>query len=347
MDEKLAEYSIGATKAFSRIVTSLNKCRRDSGKSNGQYFILTVRKMSFRKFSRKSAAYNVTVKVSGATVSGVFVVVSTGSVVMGIEEATSSTPVDLTEFTGLLRTALGDLTAGGTKKSVVTHNKSSAASTTTAPPTTASVPSTLGGTAHPTLAAGAKGKLDVIYTGKPVVSFTRSQVPVEIWNGTSTVISEPDISGSASSQGNIVGSGDSQEVEPRNLFPGQVAFGMVYFEEAVPLTATLNLTATGKSGQDTYFLDAKIGSTNVVNGSFSKQLVGTFTNPSQTTMTGPIQTDAYCFTGGTFVGVRSGFASGSATVPPGGTGSFSIGLTTTLPCSSYLVGASGYGKLHF
>lgn len=107
MDEKLAEYSIGATKAFSRIVTSLNKCRRDSGKSNGQYFILAVRKMSFRKFSRKSAAYNVTVKVSGATVSGVFVVVSTGSVVMGIEEATSSTPVDLTEFTGLLRTALG------------------------------------------------------------------------------------------------------------------------------------------------------------------------------------------------------------------------------------------------
>lgn len=69
-------------------------------------------------------------------------------------------------------------------------------------------------------------------------------------------------------------------------------------------------------------------------------------------MTGPVQVDVYCFTGGTFTSTDNGYISGTAKeLPAGGNGSFSVQLLSTITtgpkCTSYLVGSSGYGKLSF
>jgi len=56
-------------------------------------------------------------------------------------------------------------------------------------------------------------------------------VPVEVWNGTSQTVSGVDISGPAMSGSTVVGSGDSQDVEPGVLAPSEVAFGMVFYSQ--------------------------------------------------------------------------------------------------------------------
>ena len=43
----------------------------------------------------------------------------------------------------------------------------------------------------------------------------------------------------------MIGSGDSQDIEPQNVSPGGVAFGMVYFATDVPVGSNLSaLTPT-------------------------------------------------------------------------------------------------------
>ncbi len=237
--------------------------------------------------------------------------------------------------------------AGATSKH---HHKVKAnpKTTTTTASMTPTVPSTFAGNAHPTLKAGKKGTVALVFIGKPVEIGTAAKVPVEVWNGTSGSIQGIDVAGSASAGGKTVGSGDSQDLQPQNLAPNHVAFGQVFFSEALPTGVTFHLSPTYKKGAGTYRADAKVTTANLSKGTYSNEVVGTLVNPTKTTMKGPIETDAYCFTGGMLVDVESGFVSGSTVVlPPGGTGSFSIDVTNTEPCSTYLVGASGYGKLQF
>jgi len=205
----------------------------------------------------------------------------------------------------------------------------------------------MGGTAKPSLAAGAAGKLDVIYVGTPISTGTTT-VAVVVWNGMSHPVNNVDVSGSASVGGAVVGSGDSQDVEPENLAPGDAAFGKVYFQTAVPSAATFDLTATASSGTSTYFLDAHVSQATLVppatgTSTRTAAVVGTITNPTQITMSGPISVNVYCFTGGALSKVDDGFMSGTRKLTPNANGSYSV--TVPSSCTTYLVGASGFGKL--
>lgn len=245
-----------------------------------------------------------------------------------------------------------------TKKKKPHHTKTvkpKGVTTTTSPPTTTTttapvgefVSPTLTGNAAPALTPAAPGSLTVIFVGKPISrGGSAADVPVEIWNGTRTWMYKPDVAGSANSGGKVVGSGDSLEnIEPVEIAPGAVAFGDVFFSEAIPATSTFQFLATAKPGKSTYFAQMKVTTTNIVAGSFSNDLVGTVSNPTATTVTGPIGVVAACFTGPTFVGTSSSFVSGTPVLAPGGTGSFSINLSRTFPCTTYEVGADGFGRL--
>jgi hypothetical protein len=228
------------------------------------------------------------------------------------------------------------------------------ASSTTTPTTTAvpapSVPPSFGGTAHPTFSAGAPGSLDVIYVA---TAFSQGSgdgtiVPVEVWNGTSQTVSGLDISGSAMTGSTVVGSGDSQDVEPGVLAPGQVAFGMVFYTQNLPSGATFNLTATASTGSSDD-INAQVTQANysATGGIEGPGVVGTVTNPGSVSISSPIPTDLFCFSSsGTLLNVSEDFVAGNASLAPGATGSYSVGIPldendNPLPCPTFLVGSSG------
>jgi len=248
---------------------------------------------------------------------------------------------------------LADVMAG--KKVTVEHkhNAPSATKPTKAAPTTpttsaatpaaaVTIAATMGGTAKPSLSPGIAGKLDVIFTGTPEATSTTT-VPFILWNGTSRTLSTVDVAGSASINGSIVGSGNSQDVEPTDVAPGQAVFGMVYFGHAVPPGAAVSLSATSKSGTSGYEASVQVTQANYVAGNTtgtSATVAGAVTNTGSATVDSPISVSIYCFTGSALMAVAGDFVSGTANLAPGASGSFSTSVPAS--CTTFLVGASGH-----
>ena len=110
------------------------------------------------------------------------------------------------------------------------------------------VPSTFAGTAHPVFSPGALGKLDVVFTGAPYspggISSDGTIVPFAMWNGTTKTLNDLSASGTAMVNGTVTGSGNSQDIEPPNLAPGQVAFGIIFFQTPPASGATFSISPT-------------------------------------------------------------------------------------------------------
>jgi len=224
----------------------------------------------------------------------------------------------------------------------------------TSPPPTApppSVPPTFAGTAHPTFTSGTPGSLEVIDVGSPNVigSGDGTEVPVEVWNGTLQSVSGVDISGPAMSGSTVVGSGDSQDVEPGVLDPGEVAFGMVFYTQDLPSGVTFTLTATGSTDTASYQNARVVQANYSASGGLAggPDVVGTVTNPGIVSITYPVPTDLYCFSStGVLLSVGESFVDGNAGLAPGASGSYAVDVPTDssgspLPCPTFLVGSSG------
>jgi hypothetical protein len=214
-------------------------------------------------------------------------------------------------------------------------------------PATASISPFMGGNAHPvfTIAPTLPHKVDLIFIGSPIVFDSSTTVPVVVWNGTTGTINDLDVSGVAKDgSGKVIGSGDSQDIEPQNLLPGEVAFGMVYFETAVPTGSDLSeLGVTYDSGTSGFGIDVQVTQANYIPGQYGDNTItGSVTNTNKTTATAPIETDAYCFSmTGTLLSVSPGFMSGNGGLMKGQSGGFSDDGIAAI-CPTYLVGASGH-----
>ncbi|MHB8220961.1 MAG: hypothetical protein ACYDHU_11680 [Acidimicrobiales bacterium] len=181
----------------------------------------------------------------------------------------------------------------------------------------------------------------MIFTGIPEAK-DATVVPFIAWNGTSHPVSTVDVSGSVSVNGSIVASGSSQDVQPKDVAPGQAVFGMVYFGHAVPSGASVSLSATSTSGTSKYQTDVQVSQANYVSGSTTTTLptiAGAVTNTGSTTVHSPISVAIYCFTGNALTAVTGTFVSGTANLAPGASGSFSTSVPAS--CTTFLVGASG------
>jgi hypothetical protein len=222
-------------------------------------------------------------------------------------------------------------------------------STGTAAPPSAIISPLFTGDAHPILVvpASAKGKVDLLFVGTPIVTDGNTTVPIVVWNGTGKTVNDIDVAGIAKNgAGTVIGSGDSQDIEPENLLPGDVAFGMVYFETAVPAGSDLSsLLPTYNNGQSTYFLDVQATQANFVQGSYGEDdITGSVMNQNKVAVSGPVSTVAYCFsTSGVLTSVDSGFTSGNSGLAPGQTGGYSDSLYDET-CPTFLVGSSGFGQ---
>ncbi len=227
---------------------------------------------------------------------------------------------------------------------------SSAAPNTTTKSVRLPVPQSFGGTAHPKLYSGPPGHLKVTFVGTPysLGAADGTVVPVEVWNGTSQTISGLDISGPAMSGTTVVGSGDSQDVEPGVLASGQTAFGMVFYSQNLHGGSTFKLTATASSGASDYAnVTVEQANYSASGGLDGPGIVGTVTNHSTVSMSNPIPTDLYCFSSsGVLLSVSEDFVAGNGNLAPGAAGSYSVSLPTdaagnTMPCPTFLVGSSG------
>lgn len=206
------------------------------------------------------------------------------------------------------------------------------------------IPTTFAGTAHPVFSPGPLGKLEVVYTGTAYnpggISGDGSIVPFAVWNGTTKAVEDLSASGTSVVGGKVVGSGNSQDIEPPNLEPGQVAFGIVFFQTATPARATFGITATSQ-GEFSNTLVAQVTQANEVPGSYSNDVVGSITNPNKQPITGPMSAYVFCFNASNALfAVETGYASGNGPWAPGATASYDTTLED--PCPTFLVGSSGF-----
>lgn len=244
-----------------------------------------------------------------------------------------------------------DTTIGGASSATTTTSTAAAdgrASPAPTTPPTAIVSTMMAGTAHPAVTPGTIGQLDVVYIGAPISNSSLGTiVPVVVWNGTGQTAAHIDVSGIAKdAAGTVLGSGDSQDINPTNVAAQGVAFGMVYFRQSIPIGSSLNLTATGDEGPSSYLLDAQVAQANFSPSQFGHgTITGEVINPQAVTMRGPIEADAYCFSNaGLLTGVFPGFISGDGGLAPGATAGYSISIYLDVDCPTFLVGSSGFAS---
>ncbi len=206
----------------------------------------------------------------------------------------------------------------------------------------AALPGLLGGTAIAKLPTGEPGKVAVIATGPTELHGDRapSRVPIIVRNNTNTVVGDPGVGAIARDpSGKTVGTGTSQGFQPATMQPGQAALGFVYFQPGMGLSndTTFDFTVQSspaslspRSGDHT---DLKVREANLMNGS----VVGTATNATGQTVTGPYWVEVFCFDAdGNLLGDRGDFASPDGDAEPGASVSFHVDLQN-LPCSTFLV----------
>ena len=182
-------------------------------------------------------------------------------------------------------------------------------------------------------------EVTVIAVGTP-----ENSTPVVVRNNTSGVV-EVDLTATArNADGDLVGSGEDQGLEPVQVEPGHIAIGYVYlgFDDPPPGT-TLAVEARGSTpNTDFGGLPAVIVEHNLTSGQFSEQVVGIVRNDNDVRMEGPISILVMCFDDeGNPLSHASGFLDTDA-LDPDQEGSFAVDLYGDDGCPKYLVGASGW-----
>jgi len=348
MFEDLAYFPKGAKRAMVTFARDLDSCGPISFTSGGTPLTGTIGAMSFPAIAGQSAAWLMALTGTSSgisiTVGADIVAFRTGDTVGLIVYENLGSP-QVTTVENYARQAAAKAT--NTPSVPIPKKPTKAVPTTTS---TSGAPSlaavtiapVMGGTAKPSLSPGIAGKLDVIFTGTPEATSTTT-VPFILWNGTSRTLSTVDVAGSASINGSIVGSGNSQDVEPTDVAPGQAVLGMVYFGHAVPSGAAVSLSATSKFGTSSNEASVQVTQANYVAGNTtgtSATVAGAVTNTGSATVDSPISVSIYCFTGSALTAVARDFVSGTANLAPGASGSFSTSVPAS--CKTFLVGASGH-----
>jgi hypothetical protein len=167
---------------------------------------------------------------------------------------------------------------------------------------------------------------------------------VVIRNNADAGVSHVDLSAVArNSSGNVVATGSSQGCEPAQIKPGDPALGYIYFgaDKALPPVGARYTFAADTTAADTSPFNTASVKIDEANNT-GQAIVGTATNKTGATLTGPYSVTAYCFDArGTLVATHGAFAEPDSDLASNGTVSFTVDLYGE-QCPSYLVGSSGY-----
>ncbi len=126
--------------------------------------------------------------------------------------------------------------------------------------------------------------------------------------------------------------------------------GYVYFSSPIPADSKFDLTATGDDASGTQLfdnIDLKVSEVKMNPGQYgTPQAVGIVTNTSEKAIDSGATVLLMCFSNGSPTDTINSSTEGSAGIPPGGTGSFSVDLYDKPACPVYAIGSSGYSTTH-
>jgi hypothetical protein len=215
------------------------------------------------------------------------------------------------------------------------------------PPRDARASPYVGGNASPRLPAGAPGRLSVVARG-PGQSAVGTVIPVVVRNNTARTAIRISVSASAlSASGRLLATGKDQTLNPNVVKPGEIAFGIVYFEDVnLPASARFRFNLTSTAPANVQF--ENIRDLIVLNSNrIQERVVGMLRNGYPVRVTGPIGASVACFSpSGRLLYIAEDFTD-QEQVGPHGTLPFQVGTTppygtSGLSCTKYLVGASGF-----
>jgi hypothetical protein len=200
------------------------------------------------------------------------------------------------------------------------------------------------GNASPPLAAGEQGKVAVVAIGKTINSdFGSASVPVVVRNNTPDYVTRIQVSGAARApDGTLLAAGGDQGITPNLVYPGEVAFGYLYFGDVnLPEGTTFDLATeyepAGASIEEfENTRDLEVTEVSLV----ENRIVGLLRNQYGETITGPISIEVACFDPqGQMLGPEDSYADRD-TVTAGESIPYQVELYED--CPVYLVTASGY-----
>ena len=176
---------------------------------------------------------------------------------------------------------------------------------------------------------GAAGELSVVLLGDPDSSST---VPVVVRNRTDQTYVGIEANGIArNGEGDLVASGSSQGFTPARLHPGEWAFGYIYFGSGeLDAVSVFEITLSGNDDGgwfDSFYMDLQVVEFNIVEGSYSREVVGIVKNQTDEKSSSISSASAICFdTQGLSINsiASFGYIDTSEGIPPGGTASFDL-----------------------
>lgn len=199
----------------------------------------------------------------------------------------------------------------------------------------------LGGNATVTdFDAGEQGVVSTVDVGQ--FDAGSRTLPFVFRNNTSEAISHVNASATVRDAGGaLTATGSSQGTVPAQIPPGGLGLAYIFFEQGeVPDGATFEFTFdTSPADTSSY----NTGDLQVTEASATDDgVIGTASNQTDATLTGPYSVDVYCFDeSGALLSNTRGFANENNDIPPAGTVSFSTSFYGD-ECPTFLTGVTGY-----
>lgn len=203
----------------------------------------------------------------------------------------------------------------------------------------------LGGNAQPTLPAGDSGKVSVVSQGALKTDGAGGgSLLFAFRNNMTKAVSHVDFTGTATANGQLVASGESQGTIPAQVQPGEAGFAYIYFSDtsSIPAAgATYDFKATTSPADSSSYNTAPLTVSQANNNGTS--IIGSAVNKTGKPLTGPYSVGIYCLNGNVLTDQITDFASESGDIDAGASVTFSTQLFDT-SCDTYAVGVSGYFK---
>ena len=203
----------------------------------------------------------------------------------------------------------------------------------------------LGGNAKPTFPDGESGKISVVSQSALLSDGTGgASLLFAFRNNTSAAVAHVDFTATATADGKVVASGESQGTIPARVQPGEAGLAYVYFEDSssIPATGTTySFKVSSMPGDASPFNTAPLTVNQATNNGTS--IIGSAVNKTGKGLTGPYSVNIYCFDGAAMTSQIVDYATEKGDIGAGASVSFSTDLYD-VPCATYVVGVSGYFK---
>ncbi|MBC7594343.1 MAG: hypothetical protein H7288_10440 [Kineosporiaceae bacterium] len=203
----------------------------------------------------------------------------------------------------------------------------------------------LGGNAKPMLPGGDSGKVSVVSQGPLLPNGTGSvsgTLLLAFRNNTSKAVSHVDFTGTATANGKLVASGQSQGTIPAQVQPGEPGFAYIYFEDSSSIPAagvTYDFKVTTAAADTSSYNTAPLTVGQASNNGTS--IIGSAVNKTGKPLTGPYSVSIYCLNGNAPTDQITDYTSENGDITAGASVSFSTNLYGT-SCDTYAVGVSGF-----